>query len=321
MIKPHTEEFIFKGTKVTRHQYPLRLAWACTIHKTQGLTVDQCVVSGKGTFLAGMQYVAMSRVTKLSGLYLIDFSVDSLYCDTKVKNALSEMTSLVPRDVSLIRVDDTVLTVIGHNIRSVKANFGHQKSNLDILKADIICVSETWLEEQDSSEKYIIENFEFIRQDREGQKGGGMAMYIRKALKWTAVEIWSSEMKEGTEGMCVQLDNGVIIVSIYRSPTAKQRTFHKMLKTLVERAKGYPTIIVGDFNENILNNPEQVPFAELKDFKQVITQSTYYAGSGVGSLLDHVYTNNCNIFRAGVIETYYSDHDAVFVQVIQDAHV
>jgi hypothetical protein len=54
----------------TFSQYPIRLAWAITIHKSQGLTFEKAVIDAGSSFAAGQVYVALSRLTHLGGLVL-----------------------------------------------------------------------------------------------------------------------------------------------------------------------------------------------------------------------------------------------------------
>jgi hypothetical protein len=52
-------------------QYPLRLAWAVTIHKSQGLTFDKVIIDAGAAFAPGQVYVALSRCTNLDGIVLL----------------------------------------------------------------------------------------------------------------------------------------------------------------------------------------------------------------------------------------------------------
>ncbi len=62
-------------------QYPLRLAWAITIHKSQGLTFDKAIIDAGQAFASGQVYVALSRCTNLEGMVLLSqinpFSIEN----------------------------------------------------------------------------------------------------------------------------------------------------------------------------------------------------------------------------------------------------
>lgn len=62
-------------------QLPLRWAWAITVHKSQGMTLDAAEIDLSKTFERGQGYVALSRVADLSGLKLTGFNSTSLYVD------------------------------------------------------------------------------------------------------------------------------------------------------------------------------------------------------------------------------------------------
>jgi len=66
-------------------QYPLRLAWAITIHKSQGLTFEKAIIDAGSAFAPGQVYVALSRCTSLEGLVLqSQITQNSLFTDERI---------------------------------------------------------------------------------------------------------------------------------------------------------------------------------------------------------------------------------------------
>jgi ATP-dependent DNA helicase PIF1 len=74
-------------------QVPLILAWALTIHKSQGATMDAAEIDvGSGIFECGQTYVALSRVKSLDGLYLTSFDATRIRINKKVKEFYESLT-------------------------------------------------------------------------------------------------------------------------------------------------------------------------------------------------------------------------------------
>ena len=65
-------------------QVPLRLAWAITVHKSQGMSMDAAVMDLSQVFEYGQGYVALSRVRRLSGLYLLGLNERALKVSPKI---------------------------------------------------------------------------------------------------------------------------------------------------------------------------------------------------------------------------------------------
>lgn len=78
-------------------QMPLRLAWAVTIHKSQGLTFDKIIVDAEDAFAHGQTYVALSRCRTLEGIVLLSpISGNNVICDEEITNFTTRATENSP---------------------------------------------------------------------------------------------------------------------------------------------------------------------------------------------------------------------------------
>jgi GTPase SAR1 family protein len=84
-------------------QYPLRLAWAITIHKSQGLTFEKAIIDAGQAFAPGQVYVALSRCTSLSGIILLSkITANSLSVDKRiVEYSADQQTTALPETLDI----------------------------------------------------------------------------------------------------------------------------------------------------------------------------------------------------------------------------
>lgn len=91
-IEPEEFEYIKAGqTRLIRKQYPLRLAYGITIHKSQGMTYDRLLVDFGRIFDYGQAYVALSRTRTLEGLIIKGFDHNKIVANREVKEFYSRL--------------------------------------------------------------------------------------------------------------------------------------------------------------------------------------------------------------------------------------
>lgn len=82
-------------------QYPLRLAWAITIHKSQGLTFDKAIIDAASSFASGQVYVALSRCRTLEGMVLATpLRQDAVITDHRVDDYIDGQEEAAQRSVA-----------------------------------------------------------------------------------------------------------------------------------------------------------------------------------------------------------------------------
>ena len=101
-------------------QIPLILAWALTIHKSQGATLDAAEIDvGSGIFECGQTYVALSRVKSLQGLYLTSFDANRIRINKKVKDYYEALNLYQAENIDTIQTVPLVIAEVVHMTESV----------------------------------------------------------------------------------------------------------------------------------------------------------------------------------------------------------
>ena len=306
-------------TFAVRVQFPLALAYACTVHKVQGLTLNKAVFSfdlgAQRYFNNGQVYVALSRVRKLDDLFIIgeptavDVRADE---DTLTEYKRLQSEANLFQTVSSSSQNNNRLIITLLNTRSL------QKHAIDLVKhpnllSSVICLTETQLLPQNQTDK-IMELFPYHIPlfNNSTDKYSSIAMLVEKTLDFN--DLMQLEGVQLTSITIPNLQLSFKILLIYRKQSQSIHSFREILTYLIQ--SNSPDIILGDFNINFLSEDSSY-FLDLMNensYIQLVSEPTYM----LGSLLDHIYvtsTMRTSVLDVKVHPIYFSDHDAVTLEL------
>ena len=324
-----------KTVQVSRRQFPLVLSWASTIHKVQGLTLDQIVVDMKGrVFNAGQAYVAFSRVKSLQSLFIKNFNPASIKVSASVISEMERLTSdrllppeKTPQVVTLPRAD---WIKIGHlNVRSYFSKLEDITVDLSIAHADVMCFTETFLKPHHNvsgpvlnGEPSVVYRFDRNTTSTQDLSNGGVMIACASSLMSERTNVPHPPTLE-VESILVNARSNlrICVIAVYRRPQLLLSTFLALFEDYLSNIQHHtlPTVILGDFNENLLpytSSSRLLQFMSSKGFSQLVKVAT----TDSGSMLDHIYYNQPCAGVVEVIDTYYSDHDACFLSLPLASH-
>ena len=311
--------------EVQRIQFPVTLSWACTVHKVQGLTLQNVVVSldlrKQRSFNYGQVYVALSRATSLSGLHILGkLEPQHIKANPKVKEEYERLRnyniSLRPSS-EIERPDNTVLTLSLLNVRSLRKHCKDVKVHPVLFNSDVLALTETQLFAGESCDE-ISENlrpFQIYHQDHATDKFSSMAVCIKSTLTMVNQEYIPSlnALKFVLLQNSTQLSRCFLL--LYRKNNSNVPQY---LEAMAYTLHSFEIdAVLGDFNMNYLSETQCQSLMSLMDslgYIQIVTEPTFVSS---GSLLDHVYVKQLTIevLKNYVAAVYFSDHDAVVTKL------
>ena len=214
------------------------------------------------------------------------------------------------------------LSLMHINARSLNKNFDSIElllTSLQKFQFSVIGISETWLH-KNSPPLYSLENYQMLRSDRGHRKGGGVAIYAKKDIKF---KLRSDLHIENTEHIFIEILNtdakNIIVGMIYRAPSDNidifLKNFDACLNVIAQENK--EVYVMGDFNINLLKTDNNTTLTFLSilssyNFHPHISNPTRISDT-TKTLIDNIFSNvYTKTFDNGVLYYDISDHLPVF---------
>lgn len=165
--KTDSDEAIVQQQVGEFSQYPIKLAWAVTIHKSQGLTFDHAIIDAGKSFVAGQVYVALSRVRTLNGLILQSkISTESLRSNVEVINYMKPASIKDMDELLILSQEKYILDLVLSHFSLYKLPVGLEtiSSNAEIQKANISDIKALLIQLEKSIKELIAVSIKFQSQ-------------------------------------------------------------------------------------------------------------------------------------------------------------
>ena len=288
-------------------QFPLSLAYGQTAHRMQGQTVkaeSKLVIHWTNEMKKGMAYVMLGRSSRLQDIYIRgELDLTQIFCD---EDALEESQKLEKifdqKEVEMMESRSKKWKISYLNVRSLIAHQEDVQKDNFLIDSDILGLGETHLK---SEETLYLDGFQGSFANF--GKGKGVAGFSKMGL------IAQPEIMSSISASAILLKTSYFnIIFLYLSRDYNKQSVFHLLDNWIQL--GTPTAVMGDINEDALENSMFQNFMRSKEFYQMVDKPTRTSGK----LLDHIYVNDALDeigFTTQVDSCYYSDHDIVTLYV------
>ena len=312
----------YKSFHVTRRQFPLQLASAKTVHKSQGSTLPSAVLHLGERNIEHMHYVALSRLRNLSSMHILHLNEKNISVSTEVANEMNRLRSSRKLEtiVHNFLFEDRPLSLCFHNCRSLRKHIDDIKNDDNYLAIDVIALCETRLRNVElETDVYTLQGFDKSFNNIEAshsQLSHGIVVYTKIPLhaQFASVNIHGVEVMKGELNQyCNNVRRKTQLFFLYCSPKiASMERFKTVFSELFKHVDmSEQVVVMGDFNIDIKKSSALPDYMRRTyQLDQIIDLPT----TDSGTCLDQIYTNiGRHIIKVGTMESYFSDHKPIFV--------
>jgi ATP-dependent DNA helicase PIF1 len=325
-IHAHTNKFRYGGNDlwVERKQFPLVLAHALTIHKSQGDSLDYLTGDmdrttktgrGKTPVNSGQFYTLLSRARTRDKVKLKNFDKSVIKVSDLVKAEMARMRKdcVFSWKHPLLQMTGTNVCLL--NIVSWNLHLGHFLSDETYQQhSAVLCFTETYTNE---SSPVRIEDFNPCwKTIHHPTSAHGLAICFNTDIVVVEKQydpISDIEMLP----LLLRLDQSlVLLILVYRPPNSPRNVFIDQLKlqmSLIKEVGRYRTIVLGDFNTDQML-PENVNAYQSFCQQHNFTQRSKYSTHIQGGILDLVFDNEANE-PVEWMPSPYSDHFVLLIGI------
>ena len=223
---------------------------------------------------------------------------------------------------------DQNLSILHVNARSLLSDTKFEEFKTMLFRTgkiwDMICVSETWLQ-NGTEHMRCLNGYKCFFENRLDQTGGGVAIYINELKIKNAYQLERHISCTQALFVEVSLNNSVslIIGQVYRPPNLDSTRFVDELENAIESlcCTNKPIFICGDFNFDLFKTNENGPVQEFfntfssSGFWPLISKATRVSNQCL-SLLDNIYCNDLSLVKkSGLLIDDTTDHFPVFTHL------
>ena len=264
-----------------------------------------------GVFTPSQAYVMLSRVEDVKQLVIMEWIKENAFkIDEEAKAELARMDarSLNANPTAWRREGEGVTKIAALNVMNLRHNWKFASKDPSLLLADLLCFSETWLEDEAEESGLMIDGFK--ASFNSAGNGRGIAGFYRP-------EVFShrADCQLGAAQLSLFESKDADVIHIYRS---QQQRLGEIVEQVREwKKEGRVTIVCGDLNVCLRKEPENLFSQGMEGLglSKIGKEATHV----MGGQIDHLYVSSEAVGRTSLerMSPFFTDHDALCFTVGQ----